>query len=77
MQRKRISAASVERALVWQMPVVVMSLNVDSCLLVHVGVLILHWKHFSLMPEDRCTKYQNATKPIKKGTQLGLRIAVK
>ena len=74
MPRKRISAASVERALVWQMPVIAMSLNVDSCLLVHVGVLILHWKHFSPMPEDRFTKCQNATKPIKKGTQLGLHV---
>ena len=62
-----MSAASVARALVCQMRVVAMSLSVDSCLLVHVGVLTLHGKHFSPMQEDRCTNYQNVTQPIKKG----------
>lgn len=74
MQRKRISAANVERALVCPMPAVAMSSSVDSCLLAHVGVLTLQWKHFSRTQDDRCTKCLTATKPRKKGAQLGLTI---
>ena len=68
MQRKRISAVSVARALVCQMLAIAMSSSADSCLHVHVGVLIQQWKHFSLMHKDRCTKCLNATKPRMKGT---------
>ena len=67
MQRKRMFAANVAKALVCQMHAAAMSLNVDSCLLVLVGVLIPQWKHSLLTHGDKCTNCQNVMKQRKKG----------
>lgn len=60
-------AANVAKALVCQMHAAAMSLNVDSCLLVLVGVLIPQWKHSLLMHGDKCTNCQNVMQQRKKG----------
>ena len=61
--------ANVAKVLVCQIHAAAMSLNVDSCLFVHVDVLIPQWKHSSLMLEDKCTNCQNVTQQRKKGKE--------
>jgi len=61
--------ANVAKALVCEIHAAAMSSNVDSCLLVHVDVLIPQWKLSSLMHGDKCTNCQNVTQQKKEGKE--------